>query len=360
VTTSAGQDQPGAAGRWRRLFRLSLRTLLVAIFVFAVWLGLTFNRVRQQRAAVARIQQLGGTIQYAHEIDSSGRRIPDPSLPGSPWLRRLLGAEFFDSVVRVDLDGTAVTNDDLRIIGRLRGVESMHLNSTKVSDAGVYELRSWRKLHYLGLMETRITSTSLEHLAGLQELNCLPLGKTAVDDAGLVHLRGRRKLMILGLGETRVTSQGLQHLHSCTELTDLSLRSTAVDDDALETLLSLPNLGRLDVSDSNISGPGLLTLTDALPEYVLDGNLIDFYGSADKKVARSTVQWAPVTARIVALDGEDRLKLIDFSWCNIQDEHLAALHGLKHVELIDLRGSDVTKEGVAALREALPQCEVRY
>jgi len=104
----------------------------------------------------------------------------------------------------------------------------------------------------------------------------------------------------------------------------------------------------------------LLTMREASPESSVLGDFAGLSGSPDKKLARPSVHWVQVVDRMCAFDGEDRLKLIDFSWSNIQDEHLAALHGLKHVDLIDLRGSDATPQGVDALRKALPHCEVRY
>ena len=46
----------------RRWFQYSLRTLLVLVTVLCVWLGVTVNRARKQREAVAAIQELGGTV----------------------------------------------------------------------------------------------------------------------------------------------------------------------------------------------------------------------------------------------------------------------------------------------------------
>jgi len=358
---AATAPQPG---RWRRFFRLSLRTLLLLVVLLAVWLGITFNRVRQQRAAVARIEQLGGSVQYLHELDPDDLtfpwRIDEPVSPGPPWLRRLLGPEFFETVVAVELNQTRVTDADLRIIGKLRGVVVAQLNCTSVSDAGLYELRNWRKLRSLGLMDTQVTGAGLRHLASMPELNNLVLEQTAVDDQGLARLGAHKGLTSLSLGQTRVTSRGVEQLRSYPELSILSLHSTPTDDSAVPALVSLRKLDYLDVTGTNISVQGLLVLCNAWPRKAVVGLYIDLSGQSNRKYTRDGSLWLQVVARACALDSEDRLKLIDFSWSNIQDEHLAGLHGLKNVELIDLRGSEATPAGIAELRKALPHCEVLY
>src|SRR5215212_8991883 len=84
--------------RWRWLFRLSLRSLFIILTLAAVWLAVVFQRCREQRAAVARINELGGFVRYEHELDFIRGRIREPMLPGPTWLRRLLGPEFFQTV----------------------------------------------------------------------------------------------------------------------------------------------------------------------------------------------------------------------------------------------------------------------
>src|SRR5262245_23328734 len=47
---SASTNPKPQRARWRRLFQLSLRSLLLLLLALGIWLGLVFNRVRQQRA----------------------------------------------------------------------------------------------------------------------------------------------------------------------------------------------------------------------------------------------------------------------------------------------------------------------
>jgi internalin A len=359
---SASTNAQRRRSRWRTLFQLSLRSLLMLLLALGIWLGLTFNRVRQQRAAVARIEQLGGKIQYAHDVAATRivGRPQQPVVPGPTWLRRLLGPEFFDTVVWVRLGNTAVTDADLRLISKLDRLEFLDLNSTSITDAGLFELRHCRHLKSLSLPETRVTDDGLRHLPSMPYAAGVSLGNTAVGDEGLYHLRGQRGLVSLELCETHVTSQGVRHLRDCDSMDYLGMRDTAVDDAALEALMLMRRLGTLEVTGTKISGRGLQTLRENLPETEIAGHLVDLGGTPLQKLSYTATQWAPLIARIVALDGEDRLKLIDLRWCNFDDEQLSSLHALKHAELIDLRHSDVTEGGAAALRKALPNCEVLH
>jgi len=369
--------------RWRGLFRLSLRSLFVILTLAAIWLAVVFQRCREQRSAVARVLDLGGSVRYEHERDQRGRPIRDAALPGPPWLRRWLGPEFFQEVVDVQLDGKAVSDEDLRPIGKLRKLEGLHLNETKVGDAGLLAIRNCRRLRSLGLWESKVTDDGMRHLQGLRHLNSLVLTGTSVSDSGLVHVRALPRLQILSLGRTRVTSQGVAELHHHPTLTHLflnetgiddravaalasmnlihlSLYGTAIDDRAVVALASMPKLLMLDVTDTGISGRGLQSLRESMPGCELSGSFVDLGGEPQQKYSETPKQWAALMEHVVALDREHPKKLVVLAWTNIQDDQLVALHRLKNVELIDLRGSAATAEGIDALCRALPQCEVRY
>jgi hypothetical protein len=95
----------------RRWFQYSLRSFLVFMTAFAVWLGILAERARQQREAVKAIEALGGKVTYDFQIigvpyngnpdpPHTVNRIfrPDADPPGPIWLRRLIGDEFFQEV----------------------------------------------------------------------------------------------------------------------------------------------------------------------------------------------------------------------------------------------------------------------
>jgi hypothetical protein len=195
----------GSALGLRRVFRFSLRTLFIVTTVIAVWLGLQCKRAREQQLAVDRIAELGGFVGYDFEYGRDGARIKDATPAGWPWLRKIVGDHYFQRVVRVHLDERAVTDADLKLIGKLRHTTSLDLNDTDISDDGMAMLSSLSRLQYLGLARTRVSDAGLQHVEGFRDLKLLILEDTAVGDDGVRALTRLQRLEILVLSGTRKT-----------------------------------------------------------------------------------------------------------------------------------------------------------
>ena len=163
--------------------RYTLRTLLAIVFVLCIGPGgyVAFEQeiARSQRAAVGRIEQLGGIATH---------RTDPPLLVRTRWWRSVLGDDSFGSTSRVWLNQTAVVDADLRHVARLPRLETLDLGDTRITDAG------------------------LVHLRGLTRLEELSLDHTQITDAGLANLKGLRNLRILWLEESRVTHDGIASL----------------------------------------------------------------------------------------------------------------------------------------------------
>src|SRR5215471_6511645 len=113
----------------RRWFRFSLRTLLAGVAIVAVLIWIPVRRAREQRQAVDEILRRGGTVRF--DFEKTGATEP----AGPAWLRRLLGDDYFRTVDEVFLDGLAVTDDDLKILGGLPSLERVFLrNCSKIDD----------------------------------------------------------------------------------------------------------------------------------------------------------------------------------------------------------------------------------
>jgi hypothetical protein len=114
VTTTDPLSLPLPAGKHRRRwFQYSLRALLVVVTLCALacsWLGVKLQQAWRQRAAVAVVQELGGRVLYDWLYEAKGNMLRKAQPPGSPWLRRLLGDDLFQSVYYVNLTGTPVTD----------------------------------------------------------------------------------------------------------------------------------------------------------------------------------------------------------------------------------------------------------
>jgi len=221
-----------------------MRTLLVVMTVFCVWVGVRVNWARNNRArvaavvtAVTEIEKLGGEVTSAYE-----------DLRPQSWLETL----FDDPGSRDDP------------VGVLK-VTMVSFGFSDLTDAGLEHLKDSTELSLLDLNGPQVTDAVIEHLKGLTELEVLYLSDTRVTDTGLEHLKDLPKLKELNLFGTQVTDAGLEHLKDFPKLTILNLSDTQVTDAGLEHLKDLPELTILWLSRTQFTDEGVKKLQQALP-----------------------------------------------------------------------------------------------
>jgi Leucine Rich repeat len=354
----------------RRWFQFSLRTFLIVVTLLAASLGYVSMRAREQKEAVARINELGGSFQYDYQIGSNPRLIPaglkmssttqawqvgsNPrsSPAGWPWLRKFVGNEFFQDVVFVKLDGTQVCDADLFVIGKLRRIKTLSLNRTGVSDQGLAGISGMSRLSYLGLMQTEVTAAGIRQLRPSRNGSIVMLENTSVGNEALPNLSGCAHL---GLDGTAITSQGLRQLTHFKNLSVLSIQRTAVDDAAVPYLCQVTTLERLNVTGTRISGEGLFALRNALPQCRIEGEWADHSGIGSVLRLNDSPRG---TSIVLLLTESHQLKLLALSNPLINDNHLMLLEGLDHLEVLDLRGTGITDQGARKLQNASPQLKI--
>lgn len=150
--------------RKRRWLRYSLRTFLLLLTVFAVWLGLLVNRVNKQRETVNWVKEMGGTVYYDFQWDlEEPYSMPFPGKPPGPdWLRELIGVDYFADVLIVVLDDTRVS--DITPLQNLPHLNALSLRGSPVSD--IEPLSDLTELDWVILKETNVTD--LTPLVGLK------------------------------------------------------------------------------------------------------------------------------------------------------------------------------------------------
>ena len=98
----------------RRFRQFSLRTMLVVLTVFCVWLGWTVHRANEQKKAVEWVREMGGSVWCEnYKFDAHGHFIADAEPPGPKWLVQLLGADYFQEVSIVWLVNTPVSGEQV-------------------------------------------------------------------------------------------------------------------------------------------------------------------------------------------------------------------------------------------------------
>ena len=212
-----------AEGRKRRWFQFSLRTLLILVTIGCVGGGWWLNRAFRQRAAVRRFYELTADRQ-SHRHDApvtmcyryQGKdQYYKPIIPKwLHWLRDMIGEECFGEVTGVQLLDTTATDEDLKHLAVLPGVERIWLARTKITDEGMPLLKVCPKLTFIGLDQTPVTDDGISHLTAFRDLESLSLNGTKITDAGLEHLARLPRLKELWLRNTAITDAGYQELQA--------------------------------------------------------------------------------------------------------------------------------------------------
>jgi hypothetical protein len=172
--------------RWRFQYSiLSLLGLMVAVALPFAWLETEMKQAKTQHGVMEVFRRFPTRVMY--DCDREGRAM---ALPGSRWLRRLLGDDFFGNVVDVCVEcDETFTDADMVHVGSLPKLEALRLAGAGITDAGLEHLKGLARLQRLELYDTNITDVGLRHLNGLTQLQHLWLGDTKVTDAGVKKLQ---------------------------------------------------------------------------------------------------------------------------------------------------------------------------
>lgn len=184
--------------RPRRWLRFSLRTLLILITIFAVWLGWKMHLRREQQRVLDAVHARGGTSTMML------RDFSQLSLLQANWTQ--------DNVI--DLGNLNVTDEDLKDLESMPYLAGLWLGNNQITDRGLAYVKNQTDLRMLDLMNNPgITDEGLAHLKNLTQLEQLLLrNNSQITDAGLIHLENMQHLDILVLHGTKVTPAGVSRL----------------------------------------------------------------------------------------------------------------------------------------------------
>ena len=166
----------------RRWFQISLRSLLRGTLAISLVLGLLVrerHKGRLEREAIAVLTQKGCYVDY-HVL----------ATPAPDWYCIFLGGDPNQQVVLENtMHAENFDDDDLALIGRLKGLKVLYLLHGRVTDDGLVHLRGLSDLKELCLSGNNVTNTGLVHLRGLTQMKRLDLMRTSVTQSGVDELR---------------------------------------------------------------------------------------------------------------------------------------------------------------------------
>ncbi len=169
--------------------RIVLLVVVAAALPFA-WLRRRLNQTTLQATAVDRLQALGGIVCYHHAWDYERDCFSNAPMPGTAFLRSILGDHFFlrvDGIVFVQFAGDATQLTALYDLPMITDVNIV--DAPNINDDIFPILTQLPKLKTLSLAGTAVTAQGVTRLESLCDLRSLIISETSVqvDELALVR-----------------------------------------------------------------------------------------------------------------------------------------------------------------------------
>jgi hypothetical protein len=196
------------------LLRFRLRTLLLAITVLCVLVGLHMRRKRFEHEVAARIRPFGGIIFYDYQVDAQEnlRASAPSSVPR--WLAKFVGDDFFSRPAYLSLGTPEAGDSDLRLIAQLTSLRVLILHCRCVGNEGLAKLAVLTKLRSLRMYGTPVDDEALRIVENMPNLQALDLGYTRITDRSIPLLAKCKRLTRLSLIPSAITRSGKEKLKS--------------------------------------------------------------------------------------------------------------------------------------------------
>ena len=106
----------------RRWLRFSLRGLLLLTAIVACWLGVQVNKAREQQAAIAAIDEAGGTVWVTRQVYPK-------------WLGNVIGQQHIHAPTIILIDYALVPPDVVTQLQRVPSVEKLYVTNGTVPES---------------------------------------------------------------------------------------------------------------------------------------------------------------------------------------------------------------------------------
>lgn len=193
-------------------------------------------------------------------------------------------------------------------------------------------------------MSGGLSDAAFAFLAGNPEINHLVLeGVESVTDGIIPHLMPLKKLDTLAIAHASgFTGEGLEKIGGAATITTLDFINSGINDAGMRSLRGFKKLQTLRLSKkAAATSAGFAVLGDlkAIVTLNLDGTAFD-------DEAAGLVATLPKVQDLILSDTK------------LTDAGLAKLRSLKTLNVLDVRGTQVTAEAAADFQKAMPQCRV--
>lgn len=242
-----------------------------------------------------------------------------------------------------------LTDDGWLSLGQLTNLVGLNLLAQELPDGALVVVDGMHKLEELNLGLSGFSDENLAHIRGLKTLRKLTLTNPEqlfggnLTDAGLIWLRDLVSLRHLELRGAHITSSGLASLRWSTALESLDLSETQVSNTCWWHLQHLNNLHHLDLSYTRVG--------DAFLQHAPKLAALE---SLDLSFTQVTDAGMSAMRTLYSLSS---LSLVHNQITDAAAPQLAALQTLRK---LDLSSCHLSEHVVDMLRQALPECEIRF
>ncbi|MEX0717129.1 MAG: hypothetical protein WD066_11095 [Planctomycetaceae bacterium] len=167
--------------------------------------------------------------------------------------------------------GRLLGDDAFAALGTLTGLHWLELREFTADPESFRHVRALSNLTYLILADTDCGDRALRHFSPTDwpVLQSVFLQRTRVTDAGLEQIAELRSLLLVDLADTKITDRGVAKLAGMPRLESLTLERTAVTPACLGALRTLPNLKYLYLRGTAIGGVHQRRFREALPDVLI-------------------------------------------------------------------------------------------
>jgi hypothetical protein len=148
-----------------RRFQFSLGTMLLFMLVASSacsWFGIHYRRGQREAAALAELDEFHPEVT---RFPIGGLRLDFSASQPKPGDEEMAILAQLPRLHRLDLTGSPVTDDGLRHIGRIAGLENLYLrNCAHITDAGLIHLEHLTTLESVWLHGTQVTDDGVQRL----------------------------------------------------------------------------------------------------------------------------------------------------------------------------------------------------
>ncbi len=256
--------------------------------------------------------------------------------------------------VAVNLRGSWINDAEMLGLAGLPDLEKLDLSHTRITDEGMLRLKSAPKIRDLNLFYAEwITDQGMTAIRDWKHLKRLNARGTRISDGTLAIVSRITGLEALDIAHTSVTDNGLDHLITLVDLKELSLGRGRLNNSSLEVLRMLPTLTHLDLSGGRAGAPDMPGRAGAGPG-IPEAALRAMAELRELRVLK--LGYSAITAQgLRILSSLEKVEKLGLEGCRrINDGAVGELAAWKNLKYLDLQDTEVTDQGLEALRKARP------